>query len=42
MKRKKHAGGRGRSLPPLEEFFLVLVRLKVGLFERDIADRFGL
>ena len=32
---------RTRSLPPLEEFFLVLVRLRLGLFERDLAYRFG-
>ena len=30
-----------RSLPPLEEFFLVLVRLRLGLMEQDLADRFG-
>lgn len=34
--------GRPRSLEPLEEFFLVLVRLRLGLLEQDIADRFGL
>ena len=34
--------GRPRSLEPLEEFFLVLVRLRLGLMEQDIADRFGL
>ena len=34
--------GRPRSLEPLEEFFLVLVRLRFGLMEQDIADRFGL
>ena len=34
--------GRNRSLPPLEEFFLVLVRLRLGLFEKDLADRFGI
>ena len=28
-------------LTPLDEFFLVLVRLRLGLFERDLADRFG-
>ena len=30
-----------RSLPPLEEFFLVMVRLRLGLFEQDLAYRFG-
>ena len=39
---KKRAGGRCRSLPRLEEFFLVLVRLRLGLFEKDLADRFGI
>lgn len=34
--------GRPRALAPLEEFFLVLVRLRLGLLEQDIADRFGL
>lgn len=34
--------GRTRTLLPMEEFFLVLVRLRLGLFEQDIADRFGL
>ena len=38
---EKRAGGRCRSLPPLEEFFLVLVRLRLGLFERDLAEHFG-
>lgn len=33
--------GRNRALPPLEEFFLVLVRLRVGLLEKDLAYRFG-
>lgn len=32
--------GRPRSLLPLEEFFLVLVRLRLGLLEQDLADRF--
>ena len=34
--------GRKRSLSPLEEFFLILVRLRLGLFEQDIAYRFGI
>ena len=38
----KRTSGRTRSLPPLEEFFLVLVRLRLGLFERDLGDRFGI
>ena len=32
--------GRHRALPPLEEFFLVLVRLQLGLMEQDLADQF--
>lgn len=31
---------RPRTLPPEEEFFLVLVRLRLGLMEQDLADRF--
>ena len=34
--------GRHRSLLPTEEFFMVLVRLKLGLFEQDLAYRFGI
>ena len=33
--------GRKRALPPLEDFFLVLVHLHLGLFECDIAYWFG-
>ena len=33
--------GRPRSLPPMEELFLTLVRLRLGLLEQDIAYRFG-
>ncbi len=38
----KSIRGRNRSLPPVEECFLVLVRLRLGLFEKDIAERFGI
>ena len=31
-----------RSLPPLEEFFMTLVHLRLGLIEQDLAYRFGL
>jgi len=31
---------RPRTLPPLEEFFMTMVRLRAGLFEQDIANRF--
>ena len=33
--------GRKRKLSPLNEFFLVLVWLRLGLFEQDLAHRFG-
>ena len=32
--------GKKRSLSLLDEYFLVLIRLKVGLFVNDLADRF--
>ena len=32
--------GRSRTLSRLNEFFLVMVRLRLGLFERDLAKRF--
>ena len=35
-----HIYGRKRGLTLMDEFFLVLVRLKVGLFVNDLADRF--
>ena len=31
-----------RKLPALEEFLLVLMRLKAGLFVQDLANRFGI
>ena len=34
--------GRQRKLSPLEEFFLTLCRLRLGLLEEDLADRFGI
>ena len=37
----KSSSGRKRILSPLEEIFLVLVRLRLGLFEQDLAYRFG-
>ncbi|XP_064480407.1 uncharacterized protein LOC135393955 [Ornithodoros turicata] len=33
--------GRMRKLSTKNELFLVLVRLRLGLFEQDLADRFG-
>lgn len=40
-KGKKKPGPK-RQLSSLTELFIVLVRLRVGLFVRDIADRFGI
>ena len=37
----KSSQGRNRSLPPMEGFFLVLVRIRLGLFEKDLAYRFN-
>ena len=34
--------GRRRILRPLDEFFLLLIRLRLGLFEQDIAYRFDI
>ncbi len=39
---EKFGCGRTRLLQPFEEFFLVLVRLRLGLFEKDLAYRFGI
>ena len=33
---------RPRSLPPIEEMFLTLVRLRLGLMEQDLAYRFSI
>ena len=33
---------RQRTLPPLEELFMTLVRLRLGLMEQDLAYRFGI
>lgn len=33
--------GRPRTLVLLEEFFMVLIRLRLGSFEQDLADCFG-
>lgn len=33
------SAGAARSLSLLDEFFLVLVQLRLGLLERDLADR---
>ncbi len=38
----KSPRGRNRSLSPMEEFFLVMVRIRLGLFEKDLAYRFGI
>ena len=36
------SAGAARSLSLLDEFFLVLVQLRLGLLKRDLADRFGI
>lgn len=33
--------GRPCKLPLLEQFFMMLVRLRLGLLELDLANRFG-
>ena len=33
---------RNRSIPPIEELFMTLIRLRLGLMEQDIAYRFSL
>lgn len=33
--------GRYRKCSPIDEFFMVLLRLRLGLFERDLGYRFG-
>ena len=40
-KEKGDGHGRNCALTSLNEFFLVLVRLRLGLFERDLANRFS-
>lgn len=42
LKNGKKKPGLKRRLTALEEFWMVLVRLKVGLFVRDLSDRFGI
>ena len=38
---KKNQPGRPRSLTTFQEFTLVMIRLRLGLFERDLAHRFN-
>ena len=33
------SGGRPRRLRPIDEFFLILIRLRLGLLLEDLADR---
>ena len=39
---KKTNKGRPQALSPLNKFFLVLVCVKLGLFEQNLANRFGI
>ena len=41
---RRGAGGRtgGRRLDLVDEFFMTLIRLRLGLFSEDIAQRFGI
>ena len=41
-KEKVEGHGRSNALTSLNEFFLVLVRLRLGLFERDLANHFNI
>ena len=41
LKQHERKCGPQRKLSPLEEFFLTMIRLRVGLLEEDLADRFG-
>ena len=41
-RREKNVVGRPRSLSKLEEFSLVMMRLRLGLFEKDHGHRFGI
>lgn len=38
---EKGSKGRHRALLPIDEFFLVMIRLWLGLLEKDLAYRFG-
>ena len=38
----KSSKGRHRTLCPIDEFFLIMIRLRLGLLERDLAYRFGI
>ena len=39
---EKGSKGRRRTLLPIDEFFLVIIQLRLGLLEKDLAYRFGL
>ena len=38
----KSSKGRHRTLCPIDEFFLVMIQLRLGLLEKDLAYRFGM
>ena len=37
----RNKSGRRRTLSTFQEFVMVMLRLRLGLFERDLAHRFG-
>ena len=39
---EKGSKGQHRTLLPIGEFFLVIIHLRLGLLEKDLAYRFGL
>lgn len=41
LNNQRNKPGRRRKLSTLDEFFMVLVRMRLGLFELDLAHRFG-
>ena len=42
QEKDKNKPGPSRKLSHLDEFLLVLMRLKAGPFVQDLADRFGI
>lgn len=42
LNQKTHKIGRPRALTPFQEYIMVLMRLRLGLFEKDLAHRFDI